>query len=543
MNVSDRNKEKDDHLRRARLWCYLFIGSGILLRLFFYFYNRSLWMDEVYLSSSLIKMDFRELATQTLDYQQKAPVGVLWMVKLLVVLLGGNEMVLRLFPLLCGIVSLFVFVPVVKYFLRPTGLIVAIGIIALAPPLIFHSVEIKQYSTELLATILLFYLYIRYKDKTQLTSLFLWALWTAVIIWFSYSALFIFAGIMTGLGCKYLMQRNWNSILRLMIPAGLGLLSFLLNYMLFTHRHAESKWIVYWFDFYHNFMPLPPLNKGDLQWYPAALYHLIDYPLGLTWKFYTGNSSLLKMIFKFPWIPVFCLFYGIWLFYKERKDFLSLLFPFLFVFLASAIKLYPLNERFWVFISPLLIIFIARAADEMSLLTAHYKLRNLIPVLLLAGPLYSSLYFLVHPNEFIIHKRSFEREALSFVDQRFRPGDIVYIYWNNLPGYRFYHNTYPYKFTAVEGKDYRLVSSSYPDYLTHLGADFNSFKGKKRVWLIYNDFYHTDIGDKIDQPGWYYLKDKNPTDRLLTYFSNLGKNTPVYNSFDIKVVLVTLKQH
>lgn len=194
MKVFDRNKERSGHLSSTMLWCYLLISTGVLLRLFFFFYNRSLWMDEVYLSASLIKMNFQELATQTLDYQQKAPIGVLWIVKLLVNLWGTNEMVLRLFPLLCGIVSLFVFLPVVKYFLRPMGVIVAIGILALAPPLIFHSVEIKQYATELLATILLFYLYIRYKDINTISALFLWGFWIAVIIWFSYSALFIFAG-------------------------------------------------------------------------------------------------------------------------------------------------------------------------------------------------------------------------------------------------------------------------------------------------------------------------------------------------------------
>ncbi len=534
-------KNQSDYVKNPIIFYGIFIGTGILIRLFHFFYNRSLWMDEVYLSSSLIKMNYAELATRTLDYQQKAPIGFLWIVRTFVNLLGTSEMALRLFSLISGIGSLFLFIPVAKYFLRPLGVIIGIAILALAPPLIFHSVEIKQYETELFATLLIFYIYIRYHEQKSWTSLLSWGICGAAIVWFSYSSVFILAGIAAGISCRNLYHKNWNLFFRQSIPFLLWLAGFVINYLLFTHKHAESKWIVFWFDFYHNFMPLPPVNAGDLRWYPAALYHLIDYPLGLNWKFYTGNVMALKFLLKAPWLPLISLFYGIWLFYKERKDFLILLLPFLFVFLASGLKLYPLNERFWVFICPLLILFIARGIYGISAFLPGYTMKLILFVLLLAGPLYSSAGFLLHPDEFIIHKRSFEREALTYVNDRFKEGDLVYVYWNDLPGYRFYRQTYPFNFKAVEGKDYRKVSVSYPDYITHLQQDFKLFEGKKRIWLIYNDYYHTDIGDEIDKPTWYYLKDTNPTDRLVNYFSGLGKIRNVYSSFDVKVILVTLR--
>lgn len=518
-----------------------FISAGILLRLFHFFYNRSLWMDEVYLASSLVKMNYAELVYKTLDYQQKAPIGFLWTVKTFVNLLGTNEMVLRLFPLICGITALFVFVPVARFFLRPFGVVIAIGILSLAPPLIFHSVEIKQYQTELLATLLAFYIYIRYHQQILWLPLLVWGGWGAIILWFSYAAVFILGGIGIALSCISIYRKNWHLFFRQLVPFLCWLVSFVINYFLFTHKHAESKWIVYWFDFYHSFMPLLPVKSADLRWYPSALYHLIDYPLGLTWKFYTGNVIAVKFLLKMPWVPIAALFYGLWCFAKERKDYLVLLVPFLLVFIASGLKLYPLTERFWVFISPLLILFIAKGIQDMSLILSKYKMKLLLPVLLLAGPVYSSLVFLIHPDQLIIHKRSFQREALTFIDQRFRPGDIVYVYWNNRPGYRFYRETYPFKFEAVEGKDYRMVSSDYPDYLNHLKQDFKAFKGKKRIWLVWNDFFHTDIGEQIDQPGWYYLRNTNPTDRLQNYFKTIGKNIMVFDSFDVKVALIKLK--
>ena len=218
-----------------------------------------------------------------------------------------------------------------------------------------------------------------------------------------------------------------------------------------------------------------------------------------------------------------------------------LLFPFLFVFLASGLKLYPLDERFWVFICPVLILFIAKGTDEVSEFFSGYKVKILFAILLLTGPVYSCIQSFIFPDNFIIHKKSFERQALAYVNDNFKEGDIVYVYWNDIPGYRFYKNTYPYNFKAIEGKDYRKVSTSYPDYLKHLQQDFKSFKGKKRIWLIYNDHFYTDIGDEIDQPDWYYLKNTNPTQPLTNYFSTLGNYQSVYTSFDVNVSLITLK--
>ncbi|KIO75683.1 hypothetical protein TH53_19575, partial [Pedobacter lusitanus] len=425
-------------------------------------------MDEIYLATSLIKMNYTELITQTLDYQQKAPIGFLWTVKTFVSLLGKNEMVLRLFPLLCGIGSLFLFIPVLRYFLRPIGAITGIAILALSPPLVFHAVEIKQYSTELFATILILYTYIRYHEKQAIASLLLWGLWGAIILWFSYSSVFILAGMAAGISYRSLYKKDWKMFFRQLMPFSLWLIAFAVNYLLFTHKHAESGWVILWFDFYHYFMPLPPVNAADLRWYPAALYHLIEYPLGLTWKLYTGNSVWFKVLLNTPWLPFATLFYGIWLFIREKKHRLVLLFPFLLVFLASGLKLYPLNERFWVFICPVLILFIARGTEQLAGLFQSSLVKLLLVILLIAAPIYNSIWFMIHPDEFIMHKRSFQKEALAYINDRFQQGDLVYVYWNDLPGYRFYSNTYPYTFKALEGKDYRKASVSYPDYIAHL---------------------------------------------------------------------------
>ncbi|WP_316749105.1 ArnT family glycosyltransferase [Pedobacter gandavensis] len=488
-------------------------------------------MDEVYLSSSLIRMDYLDLATQPLDYQQKAPIGFLWAVRFFVELFGTGEMALRLFSLICGILSLFIFIPVCRYFTNEKGAVLGLGILAFASPLVFHAVELKQYQTEMLATLVILYSYIKCQHNRSYRGILLWGFIGALVVWFSYASIFILAGIATGLSIYRIIKKEWELFLKQGVSFLIWFLSFGINYLYFTHKHAESKWIVTWFDFYKNFMPVPPESMEDLKWYAINLYRLFDYPLGFLW-----NIKWLVLL------PIGLLFLGLGQLFKRFQDFLVLCFPFLFLFLASGLKLYPLTERFWVFISPILILFIMNGYLWLMDRVHNHLFKLSFTLLLCAGLLLNSMRYVVYPKEFIGHKRSFQREALARIADKFQPGDVVYIYWNNLPGYKVYQKIHPLHFKAIEGKDYRKVSAAHESYLNHLKADFEGFKGKRRVWFVYNDYYRTDIGDGIDQPAWYYEKGENSMFKLLQYFSTLGKQEEVYNSFDIKISLITLNE-
>jgi uncharacterized membrane protein len=103
-------------------------------------------LDETLLAANLVSRDFSQLTQAPLDFDQNAPIGFLWVTRLFIVLFGSHEMILRLFPLVCGIASLFVFRIVAQHFLRPAGVLVGLACLAFAVPLVYHSVEVKQYS-------------------------------------------------------------------------------------------------------------------------------------------------------------------------------------------------------------------------------------------------------------------------------------------------------------------------------------------------------------------------------------------------------------
>src|SRR5438876_3852759 len=93
----------------SRWLILLLVGFGILLRVTQYLANRSLWHDEALLALNLIDRSLSQ-ATKPLDFGQVAPVGFLLAEIIATRVLGLSEYVLRLFPLVCGILSIPAFV-------------------------------------------------------------------------------------------------------------------------------------------------------------------------------------------------------------------------------------------------------------------------------------------------------------------------------------------------------------------------------------------------------------------------------------------------
>lgn len=529
---------KNEHLNLVILIVCLL---GTALRLFHYFYNRSLWMDEVYLSSSFLHFNYTELATRALDHDQKAPIGFLWLVKLAVDSFGKNEMALRLVPLIAGIISLFLFTRVCRYFLKPAAQILALCIFAFAPALIYHSVEIKQYSTECLASVFALYLFVRFKDHQEWNKKILWGLSGAIALWFSYSVIFILAGIAGGMSWYDLLKKNWKPLFNNSVPFGIWMLSFAVNYLLFTHRQAESQWVVYFFKTYDNFMPFPPHSVQQLKWFPRNFQSMMDYPMGLVWDLQEFNKGFIFKILSIPFIPVIILVTGlISLFKTQKRNFYVLIFPVLLMLLASGLYLYPLLERFWVFIAPVFILFIAYGFEYYQHKIKASWITRLLFLLIVIGPITQSAYSLLYPEKFYKHKKSFERESLTYISNHFKAGDAVYNYWNNYPGFDVYKVMLPLKFKAVEGRDLRKSSADLATYNQNLRSDFAHFAGKKRVWVIFNNQFLTDIGDLIDDPKWYYKNPFTPNENLIRQFGKIGRPVKKIEQRDVTVYLFEL---
>lgn len=167
------------------------VAVGVLLRGLRYAANRSLWGDEGALALNIVGKSTSELL-EPLDFLQGAPTGYLLTEKAAVALLGNGEPALRLFALLCGVASVALFAFVARRLLEPVGATLALAVFAVGEPLVYYSSEVKQYSTDVAAALVLLVGAVVVNWGTARA----WLLGVVVIaagtiVWFSHTALIV----------------------------------------------------------------------------------------------------------------------------------------------------------------------------------------------------------------------------------------------------------------------------------------------------------------------------------------------------------------
>jgi hypothetical protein len=196
--------------------CVAIFLIGAAFRLSQYIADRSLWFDEALLALNIINRSFSGLA-QPLDYNQGAPLGFLLMQKLLTLLLGNADYVLRIFPLICGLSSFWAMYALAKrIFVEHAAVIAAIVLFAFSGSLIFYSSDAKQYSCDVFICLLLLLVIARTLDRNPLNQDFvLLAASGTAAVGFSHPALFILAGGGWTLGTHFILRQDWRSTIKL----------------------------------------------------------------------------------------------------------------------------------------------------------------------------------------------------------------------------------------------------------------------------------------------------------------------------------------
>src|SRR6185437_4864993 len=195
---------------------FIIIGVGIAVRFYQYVLAKSLWLNK----------SFPELL-KPLDYGQVAPIGFLFIEKLSVQLLGNNEYVLRLFPFLCGIISLFLFFQIAKRLLGKEAFLIALTLFSLSAYLISYSAQLKQYSTDVTAILLLYAITMYFQSqRLKVSHVSSFGIVGATTIWFSHPSVFVLAGIGICLSLFSLRRKEWREVGQLSIVYIIWLLSF-----------------------------------------------------------------------------------------------------------------------------------------------------------------------------------------------------------------------------------------------------------------------------------------------------------------------------
>ncbi len=494
------------NLSWERVVIALLFLAGILLRLRQYLTGRSLWVDEAMLALNIVNRNFMQLF-QPLDYDQGAPLGFLLIEKLFNLLLGRSEYALRFFPLLLGMLSIWLFYLLLKRVTTGMGLIAALALFVFNPRLIYYSSEVKQYIVDVVATLALLLLAAPLLDldfrKRNLT-------WLAVAgffaLWLSHPAVFVLAGIGLTLAVLCLERRdiaNFWYVLGLGIfwLATLGLLYLLILNDLRQNAYMQEYW-------QGAFLPLPPWS--DLGWFRGSLTANIGVQFGIPYAVY------------FVFVLMLAGWFVLW--QTKCSYAIALGSTLLITLLASAFKLYPVMERMILFLIPIGLILMGASVEfiERRLQNPRWLGGTIALALtgfLIFGPFVTSSGYFLKPKYY-----EHIRPSMGVLQESWRPGDALYVSYGALPAFEFYAPVY-----GLSGVDY--LSNAREDYQApeKIARQLNSLNGKSRVWILLSHVYEQGDFNEKD----FIINDLQNNGRLKREFRVPGTSVYLY-LFDLR---------
>ena len=446
----------------------LFACAGVGLRLWHYFSNNSLWKDEAALARNIVERSTLELLGP-LNHVQVAPPGFLLIEKGVVGLAGGGELALRLFPLVCGIAGIAVYWRVASWTLTGWAVPYALGLFALAAPLIDFSVQVKPYSSDTLASLLVIWAALwQIRQPSDLRRAAMVATVGAGAAWLSHPAVFVLGGAGIALGVAALRDRHRDAVKAVMLIAGVWALSAGLASALAVQNATPSvrdymKW--FWTD---GFMPFPPRELADLRW----VWERLTLVFGIF-----GGARRTNGGFGYQWSWLFVVFMvvGYLAFWRRhRETALALLLPLLATLTAAALHLYPFAGRAVGFLLPG---FLLTTAAGVHYTSTHLppRLQFGVPVLLalsVGAPLYAALA--ASSPERMQHLRP----VLESVAARRLHGDVFYVYYEANRAFMYYAPRFN---TDLDRVVFGRCSILDPrGYL----RDVDQVRGQARVWVV-----------------------------------------------------------
>ena len=221
---------------------WVVVAVGVALRLIRYAADRSLWGDEAMLALNIMNKNPRELL-DTLDFTQAAPPAFLLSEKVAVVTLGPSEYALRLVPLLSGVAALILFRSVARRFLQPFPALVALTLFAVAEPLVYYASEVKQYSVDVLAVLIILYLAFPILDggKLSRTRAVGLGISGSALVWFSHPVIFALAGVGATIIVSRTVVGDRRGLVTPLLISGAWAATFSLSYLRAVTRTAEVR--------------------------------------------------------------------------------------------------------------------------------------------------------------------------------------------------------------------------------------------------------------------------------------------------------------
>jgi len=395
--------------RRQRAWQAALIGAvvfGVLCRVRQYAARTSLWHDEAYVALNVLQKGAAGLLG-SLDWQEAAPPGFLWLEKLVVESLGGSEYALRLVPLLAGLAGLVCFALLVRQACSSAAAACwAAVLIAASDKLIVQANEAKQFTLDLLCAVLLIHLALRASHQRRTAAaLVAWGAVGACSVWLSFASSFVFAGTSLMLAPHavrtwYWPERTAYVVANVMVLASLALL------LASIQAQLSGALLSFW----TRSFPDTSSTSALIYWLGRSLLGLFNYfwqPLGvaLILLAVVGSVSAARN--------------------GRGVEVLVLVTPVLLALVASFLHRWPFGgNQHMTFAGPAVLVLVGEGMEHVRVrLTGWQSWAGATCVALLLIPgLANATYHLVVPRW-----RHEVRPVIAFVQQHQQPGDQLLV--------------------------------------------------------------------------------------------------------------------
>jgi hypothetical protein len=318
---------------RQRQWIATLLLVGVIARVVRYALCFPLWEDECFLSANYLEGGYLDML-RPLNYHTVCPLLFSWVQLSVIKALGFSEYSLRLFPFACNLASLILFWRLASRLLRGTTLVLAVALFAASYPVMRYAAEAKPYACDLMVSLMLISLVVRWLQQTEETR-WLWALaaFAPLAVGLSYPAVFVGGGLSLVAAarlCKNSSRGGWIAWAAYDLSlAGSFFLLFLVSIQ--PKLDAQlSTMSTYWLDAF------PPISE------PLKL---------LPWLVEVHSGSMLAYPIGGPnygsALTLLCCLLGGAVFWR-RRQFMPIgmtLAPLALNFAAAAMRRYPYGEH------------------------------------------------------------------------------------------------------------------------------------------------------------------------------------------------------
>ena len=245
------------------------------------------------------------------------------------------------------------------------------------------------------------------------------------------------------------------------------------------------------------FMPFPPKSLMDIKWYLDMFFDTFLFQDTIV---YVKRVTL-------PGIMAFAFLVGsVTMFFEKRDKFYVLIFPVLITLIAAAMHKYPFKGRQILFLIPMFLLIISEGAEYIrdKISKNSVWIGAIFMALLFIYPVSWAAYHVRKPLT-----RSEIRPVLSYIQNNWQDGDIIYVHFFAQYEFEYYSKHHPTPFDFNDNdyiigigprgwynvwrknriperyKTEGVVSQSRDDLLKEYRNDLNQLRDRNRVWVVF----------------------------------------------------------